>query len=76
MIAGVAHSDTRRAAARSIWEAWTSEHPLPAIAADTRPADLGEGYAIQRQLDELAGRHRGVGSGSYTAVSCFRRQLR
>jgi 2-keto-4-pentenoate hydratase len=55
MIAGVAHSDTHRAAARSIWEAWTAEHPLPAIAADTRPADLDEGYAIQRQLDGLAG---------------------
>jgi 2-keto-4-pentenoate hydratase len=55
MIAAVAHSDSHRAAARSIWEAWTSEHPLAAIAGDARPADIDEGYAIQRELDELAG---------------------
>ncbi len=55
MIAVVARSDTHGVAARSIWEAWTSEHPLAAIGEDTRPADLDEGYAIQRQLDELAG---------------------
>jgi 2-keto-4-pentenoate hydratase len=55
MIAPVAHSDLHRAAARSIWEAWTSEHPLPGIRQDARPADIEAGYAIQRELDELAG---------------------
>jgi len=55
MIAGVAREDSYRDAARSIWEAWTTEHPLPAIAQEARPADVEQGYAIQRELDELAG---------------------
>ena len=41
--------------ARSIWGAWTSEHPLAGDPPGARPADVEEGYAVQRELDELAG---------------------
>ena len=51
----MAHDDRHREAARSIWEAWTSERPLRAIAEDVRPGDIQAGYAVQRALDELAG---------------------
>lgn len=42
-------------AAQAVWRAWTDGQPLDALAPDVRPADIAEGYAVQRSLDELAG---------------------
>lgn len=44
-----------RLAAEVLWEAWSSARPLPALPDELRPADLEQGYAIQRALDDLAG---------------------
>lgn len=46
--------ETREAAA-ALWQAWSSGRPLDALPPDLRPADLDEGYAVQRALDDLAG---------------------
>jgi 2-keto-4-pentenoate hydratase len=42
-------------AAGELWQAWSSASALDALPPDLRPADLDEGYAIQRALDDLAG---------------------
>ncbi len=42
-------------AAGELWQAWSSGRALDALPPDLRPADLDEGYAIQRALDDLAG---------------------
>ena len=46
---------TVRRAAQALWQAWTDEQPLAALAPDVRPRDPAEGYAVQRALDELTG---------------------
>jgi 2-keto-4-pentenoate hydratase len=49
-------SETRSAtAARTLWAAWSAGEILPSLPADQCPADLGEGYLIQSELDRLAG---------------------
>jgi len=42
-------------AAGELWQAWSSGSALDALPPDLRPADLDEGYAVQRALDDLAG---------------------
>jgi 2-keto-4-pentenoate hydratase len=42
-------------AAATLWQAWSSGRALDALPPDLRPADLDEGYAVQRALDDLAG---------------------
>lgn len=52
--ASLSDAEIRRAA-QLLWQAWSSGQPLEALPPDRRPADLDEGYAIQRALDEFAG---------------------
>ncbi len=42
-------------AAETLWQAWSSGQPLASLPEELRPADLAEGYAVQRALDDLAG---------------------
>jgi 2-keto-4-pentenoate hydratase len=47
--------ETENRAAKSLWEAWTEDRPLVALAPDCRPDTIAAGYAIQDALDGLAG---------------------
>jgi 2-keto-4-pentenoate hydratase len=49
----------RRAAAQTLWRLSADGGRLPELPAGQRPADLAEGWAIQRALDALEGRRVG-----------------
>lgn len=42
-------------AAATLWRTWSSGGTLDSLPPDLRPDTLDEGYAIQRELDDLAG---------------------
>ncbi|WP_394835398.1 fumarylacetoacetate hydrolase family protein [Pendulispora rubella] len=44
-----------REAAAILWSAWQEKRLLEGLPEHCRPRDLGEGYAVQRALGELAG---------------------
>jgi 2-keto-4-pentenoate hydratase len=47
--------EARRAAAATLWRLAADDAQVSALPADQRPADLADGWAIQRELDALAG---------------------
>jgi len=67
-------SATRHAqAAQALWDAWSAEQTLPALPVPLRPRDMPGGYAIQAQLEGLAGRRVGwkiaaTGAGGRAAL--------
>jgi 2-keto-4-pentenoate hydratase len=48
-----------RAAAETLWKLWQDNDTIDALPEEQRPASLDEGWAIQRQVDELAGERIG-----------------
>jgi 2-keto-4-pentenoate hydratase len=43
------------AAAATLWHNWQQRTRVDALAADSRPADRAEGYAVQREIVRLSG---------------------
>jgi 2-keto-4-pentenoate hydratase len=61
------------AAACTLWDAWLERRAIDGLPDDCRPRDLQEGYAIQAELDALAGRRVGwkiaaTGAGGRAAL--------